>query len=704
MSDTRALVSCTILSLQDSCFIYPCCKGCLSRLIQGSKRATCGRCGFTCDLQNVDYRYRLSFNVSRNQDIFGVTVFGGCLNPFFGITAGCLQRFIDSEKTDGTHTVQQLLVKAVEDCFIGRCVIFGLKVPHNKTKTSSLSGQLVACQIISPCESLTGFTVIAYFKNLLQANSHLRCSESANNICPSQQKDSQSSQKDELNGFDYTPPSCARLDSQPSSDGFTISSPWQSPGLCFPPEKSSNQLSRDCDLNIFSLKTEETRTCKCTCQSNISQLKHVNCIKDELKNETKHEKSFSSSCDMFESSSAHLNSSTACDTMNLLSNFSCENNSEITTSGHCLVRAKSGDDYDSSIHEKSLDCHSGQNICFGLEDAPLSESLHDFVWVEPQISEINDTKECSSGKRNEMIQVQNRCSLTENSVVINCISKTTQMPLCGDELTSPMRNVNNISWEKNDENECPENLEIKMNIAKIPKTPTVLCTANSSGLKTMPFSPDITCAFNHPTNNGLSFSNKKRTLKRKKLTKSRPSVAFCSVNHEESKYSRHCAQSEVHSVNCKVKQELIVFDDHGEKYNCSVDLFASGQSSMDMNISDVTEISKVNELRNVNTSEPGVSDSLLFSPCLQSTPLSYHHRHSCEQKSGRTRRRVISLCSRAFQCEIQSKVTDLGLSDKRQHFDQLLTVGSEGFSGETDTQDASCNLSVNEWSRDLFEN
>ncbi|XP_077089240.1 uncharacterized protein ddias [Siphateles boraxobius] len=697
MSNTRALVSCTILSLQDSCFIYPCCKGCLSRLIQESKRATCGRCGFTCDLQNVDYRYRLSFKVSRNQDIFGVTVFGGCLNPFFGITAGCLQRCIDSERTDGTHTVQQLLVKAVEDCFIGRCVIFGLKVPHNNAKTSSLSGQLVACQIISPYESLMGCTVIAYFKNLLQANSHLCCSESANDICPSQQKDSQSSQSDELNRFDYTPPSCARLDSQPRSEGFTISSPWQSPGLCFPPEESINQQSRDCDHNIFTPKNEETRTCKCTCQSNGSQLKHVNCIKDELKNETKNEKSFSSICDMFVSS-AHLNGSTASDTMNPLSNFSCKNNSEITTSRHCLVRAKSGDDYDSSFHDKSLDSHSGQNICFDLEDAPLSESLQDFVRVEPQITEMNDTKECSSGKRDEMIQVQNRCSLTENSVVISCISKTTQKPLCDDELSSPMRNVNNMSWKKNDENECPENLEIKMNIAKIPMTPTLLCTANSSGLKnTMPFSPDIIGAFNHTKNNGLCFSNKKRTLKRKKLTKSRPSGTFCSVNHDESKYFRHCALSEVHYVNCKVKQELIVFDDHREKYNCSVDLFASSQSSMDMNISDVTEISKVNEPRNVNTSEPGVSGSLLFSPCLQSTPVSYH-QHSCEQKTGRTRRRVSSLCSRA------SKITDLGLSDKRQTFDQLLTVGSEGFSGETDKQDARCNLSVNEWSRDLFEN
>lgn len=541
-----------------------------------------------------------------------------------------------------------------------------------------------------------GCTVIAYFKNLLQANSHLCCSESANDICPSQQKDSQSSQRDELNRFDYTPPSCARLDSQPSSEGFTVSSPWQSPGLRFPPEESSYQPSRDCDRNIFSPKKEETRTCKCTCQSNSSQLKHVNCIKDELKNEKQKQKSFSSSCDMFESS-AHLNGFTACDTMNPLSTFSCENNSEMTTSGHCLERAKSRNDYDSSYHEKSfyLDSHFGQNVCFDLEDAPLSESLLDFVRVEPQISELNDTNECSSGKRDEMIQVQNRCSLRENSVVISCISKTTQMPLCGDELSSPMRNVKNINWKENDENECPENLELKMNIAK---------PANSSGLKnTMHFSPDIMCAFNHPTNNGLSFSNKKRTLKRRKLTKSRPSVTFCSVNHEESKYFRHCAQSEVHSGNCKVKQELIVFDDHGEKYNCSVDLFASGQSSVDMNISDVTEISKVNEPRNVNTSEPGVSGSLLFSPCLQSTPVSYH-QHSCEQKTGRTRRRVSSLCSRAIKCEIQSKITDLGLSDKRQHFDQLLTVGSEGFSGETDKQDASCNLSVNEWSRDLFEN
>uniref|UniRef100_A0A671KG39 DNA damage-induced apoptosis suppressor n=1 Tax=Sinocyclocheilus anshuiensis TaxID=1608454 RepID=A0A671KG39_9TELE len=338
MINTRVLVSCTVLSLQDSCYVYPCCKG-LSIQINSGK-AICGRCGFTCDLQNVDYRYRLSFKVSRNQDIFGVTVFGGCLNPFFGITAGGLQRccdvsrFIDLEKTEGAHTVQQLLFKAVEDYFIGRCVIFGLKV----WSISSFNLGWVACQMISPCESSMGCTVIGYLKNLLRANSH------------------------SFSSFDYTPPSCAKLDSQTSSEGFTLSSAWQSPGLCFPPEELSNDLlqqSRDCNHNILSPKNEETRTCKSTSQSNTSQLKHVNCIQDELKNETQnsHRESFPSSCEMFESS-AHFNSSTACDTINPLSTLSCGNNSEIITSER-LVRAKTGEEYNAPLREKSLYSHSG---------------------------------------------------------------------------------------------------------------------------------------------------------------------------------------------------------------------------------------------------------------------------------------------------------------------------------------------------------
>lgn len=538
-----------------------------------------------------------------------------------------------------------------------------------------------------------GCTVIGYLKNLLRANSH-----SANSICPSQPKDSQSSQRNELSSFDYTPPSCAKLDSQPSNEGFTLSSAWQSPGLCFPLEELSNdvlQQSRDCDRNILSPKNEETRTCKCTSQSNTSQLNHGNCIQDELKNETQnsHRKSFSSSCDMFESS-VHFNSSTACDTISpLISTLSCVNNTEITKSER-LVRAKTREEYDAPLQEKSL-------YSLDLEDAPLSESLQDFVSVEPQISKIIDTKERSSGKSDQMIQVQNTCTLIGNSA---SISKTIPKTHCSKKMPSPMCNVNNISWKENNENDYQENLETKMNNAEIHKTPTLLCTTNSSK-KMIPFSPDITCAFNRSTNNRLSFLNKKElALKRKKLTRSRPSVASCPVNHEKGKYIRHCAQSEVHSVNCTVRQERMVFDDHEEKYNCSVDLFASGQSSMDMNLSDVTEISKVNEPRNVNTSEPGGSGSLLFSPCLQSTPVSYYN-NSCGPKTRRSKKHVGSLCPRKIQCEFQSKIIYPRLSDKRQKLDQLPIVGStESFSGKSDMQDANCNLSVNEWSKDLFEN
>lgn len=40
----------------------------------------------------MEHRYRLSLKVARDGCMFGVTVFGACLNPFFGIDASALQR------------------------------------------------------------------------------------------------------------------------------------------------------------------------------------------------------------------------------------------------------------------------------------------------------------------------------------------------------------------------------------------------------------------------------------------------------------------------------------------------------------------------------------------------------------------------------------------------------------------------------------
>lgn len=173
-----------MLSLQDSCVFYPSCKGCFSRIgveQQDTTRYRCYRCGYRCLKEQVDYRYRLSLSVTRDGRIFGVTVFGSTLNPFFGIHANELQRLV--ENLDGSvepSTRFRLLRKAVEDCFIGRHFIFGLRA--NETESghcfggSFLNGssskdrvQFVASQMILPkAPGLAGCTVIRYYQSLLQ--------------------------------------------------------------------------------------------------------------------------------------------------------------------------------------------------------------------------------------------------------------------------------------------------------------------------------------------------------------------------------------------------------------------------------------------------------------------------------------------------------------------------------------------------------
>ncbi|KAI7795995.1 putative DNA damage-induced apoptosis suppressor protein [Triplophysa rosa] len=656
-------------------------------------RATCSRCGFTCDLQNVDYRYRLSVKVSRNQDILGVTVFGGCLNPFFGITAGDLQRCIELEKSNGPHIVQQLLIKAVEDCFIGRCVVLGVKVSHDDVTTwladqqsSSLvlkSRQLVACQIFSPSQAFAGFTVFGYFKNLLQSHSHLSSFESAS-VSP--QKDSQ---RDELNSFDYTLPLCARLNSQPSSEEFTLSDVWQSPGLCCTPGEISSDSLQHYDFDFLLPKNEDRKTC----QPNLDQ--HVSGTQDELKNDAQNNDRKSLS----------------------------ENDSEIMISSHHLLKAISGEQYYAPFDNSCLS-HSGQNICLDLENAPLSENVLDFVRVEPQLSEITDAKQLrfsdkhNSVKQDEIIQNQTRWSLNDHSKLKRNSSKTASAIQRGETSTSPlMCNLNNKNLKKKDENDCPENLEITTNNADIPKTPNVPCTTRFSGQRkkmiiladlNMNFSPDIVPP---PKDNRLCLSNRKDlTLQRKRLTRSGLFETFCSLNHEEGKYFRHCVESEILSVKCKVKQEQIVCDEHRDTYNCSSDLFVSFQNSTDMNQSDVTEISKVNEAKNVNTSEPGVSEALPFSPCLQSTPVAY--QHAFRQKTERSHVRVESLYSKRLELEFNSDIADLKENGQNKpkvtmsELDRIQIVGvTERFMDKSDVQGKSCNSSINlnEWSRDLFE-
>ncbi|KAJ8405890.1 hypothetical protein AAFF_G00313270 [Aldrovandia affinis] len=181
-------ISCSVLSLRDSCVMYPCCLNCVTRLQknQSDVRCSCPKCGFTCTVQDVNYRYRLSLNVKRNSDIFGVTVFGSCLNLYFGIPAVGLQRFLDESKKKAGDPqggcVHSLLIKAVEDCFVGRRFEFGIKPSRREVGEGTLfnerrlptllncnSGGFLASWIALPNGAVGGSPVFRYFERLLKA-------------------------------------------------------------------------------------------------------------------------------------------------------------------------------------------------------------------------------------------------------------------------------------------------------------------------------------------------------------------------------------------------------------------------------------------------------------------------------------------------------------------------------------------------------
>eukprot|EP00066_Takifugu_rubripes_P027611 XP_011616877.1 PREDICTED: DNA damage-induced apoptosis suppressor protein isoform X1 [Takifugu rubripes] len=182
VSVRRALVDCVVLSVQDTAVFYPCCKGCFCRItIDQRDRCRCSRCGYSCTADRVEHRYRLSLKVARDGCMFGVTVFGTCLNPFFGIDASALQRLVvNLDEPVGTSRRSTLLLKAVQDCFIGRHFIFGFKFhesepqPWIKRAVQNGSGindqsDVIASQMILPqATGLDGCMVISYYQSLLQ--------------------------------------------------------------------------------------------------------------------------------------------------------------------------------------------------------------------------------------------------------------------------------------------------------------------------------------------------------------------------------------------------------------------------------------------------------------------------------------------------------------------------------------------------------
>uniref|UniRef100_A0A8C0S867 Replication factor A C-terminal domain-containing protein n=1 Tax=Canis lupus familiaris TaxID=9615 RepID=A0A8C0S867_CANLF len=96
MNRGRKFLLASVLALQNSNFIYPSCQKCFSRIILVSKRSRCPKCGFTGKAENVSYRYKLSLKIADSNNLFVITVFGSCLDAFFGLTANGLHRILET--------------------------------------------------------------------------------------------------------------------------------------------------------------------------------------------------------------------------------------------------------------------------------------------------------------------------------------------------------------------------------------------------------------------------------------------------------------------------------------------------------------------------------------------------------------------------------------------------------------------------------
>ncbi|XP_039704095.1 DNA damage-induced apoptosis suppressor protein isoform X1 [Pteropus medius] len=182
----RKFLLASVLALQNSSFIYPSCQKCFSRIILVSKRFNCPKCGSTGEAENASYRYKLSIKVAESNKLFGITVFGSCLDAFFGLTATDLHRYVQDPneipETLDSDATENLLAKAVETCFVGQSFIFGVTNFENKHGQGSDSSNflqqcpdhkkevkaLVASQIILPDPRVAGSTVIDYFHQLLR--------------------------------------------------------------------------------------------------------------------------------------------------------------------------------------------------------------------------------------------------------------------------------------------------------------------------------------------------------------------------------------------------------------------------------------------------------------------------------------------------------------------------------------------------------
>ncbi|XP_073517805.1 DNA damage-induced apoptosis suppressor protein [Phyllobates terribilis] len=174
MNGRRRFILGTVLSVQNSGFIYPACQNCCSRLILTSCRYECQKCGSA--YRDAAHRYKLCVKVSEENRLHLITIFGKCLEKIFGASADCLHSHLQvSSQLSGDlehDRTQGLFFQAAERCLIGRSFIFAVKIPGNFDRSHSLSypnlqRNMVACQIILLHEDPMSCTILSYFNQLV---------------------------------------------------------------------------------------------------------------------------------------------------------------------------------------------------------------------------------------------------------------------------------------------------------------------------------------------------------------------------------------------------------------------------------------------------------------------------------------------------------------------------------------------------------
>ncbi|XP_076835725.1 DNA damage-induced apoptosis suppressor protein [Brachyhypopomus gauderio] len=715
MTTTRVLLSCTALSLQDTCFMYPCCKCCLSRLIEESDlRSRCPKCGFRYEKHNMDYRYRLSLMVYRDKNIFGVTVFGGCLNSFFGITAGDLQRFVHSTR-QGQQSLKHLLIKAVEDCFIGKCFVFGFKdsgldgfLFHERTLQSGFSSeraQFVACQIILPNGAFLGITVFAYLQRLLEACCLPHPCVSTNAV--SQQRESL------VSSFEDTLPLC----SETSGVGLTLSRLWQPSSdlvLCFSPEEKSGQ-------SLQRLTMDEVHNeLSCLSPSLVGQVKNEDgTFKQFESSSVVHNSHYTSNYFLStvpsmadkSDSSAVLTRSVVYDALNPTTTISCGLEPERPL---CTSEKISGRECSTSFLETSLFSYSVQNGSTDLVfDAPLSETLRGFINLEPQISkEVNtnvlrSANKCSTHKRSRITPQNTNCVLFEDHMVSGCSSDI--QALCSyQSVVTPLHSITNIIRAKDNE----KSLKRKHTNRKV-------LSASKHIL------PNTLKASRVPKDNSVLSCHIKDANSKINNLRNYPSSATCWIPNDQ---TSNCFEdmAQVDQVVCpemesQCVQKEITFGRQGDEYNCSADLFSQNTTdTTERSVSDL-EIKK-DSLLDISVSGLEVLSSFHFEPSLQSTPRAStfdqcSYGQSCKRsKNGsnlqRSKKRMKRTSVRVMrkQSDIrqgpttgktefsQSQSSDFSCKNHESSAGGLEVEGNT----EHEMEDSVVHTNINEWSRDLF--